>query len=70
LAAPAKKALGAGTVQARALGHHHLDTEHLLLGLLKKREDTGAKVIVAAGVHPDQLREAVLAIVEVEEAQQ
>jgi ATP-dependent Clp protease ATP-binding subunit ClpC len=57
-------------VQARALGHHHLGTEHLLLGLLKKREDTGAKVIVAAGGHPDQLREAVLAIVAVEEAQQ
>jgi ATP-dependent Clp protease ATP-binding subunit ClpC len=70
LAAPAKKALELALGEARALGHHHLGTEHLLLGLLKEGEDTGAKVIVTAGVHPDQLREAVLAIVEVEEAQQ
>jgi ATP-dependent Clp protease ATP-binding subunit ClpC len=49
--------------EALELGHHYTGTEHLLLGLLKEGEDTGAKVVVAAGVQPDELREAVLALV-------
>ncbi|MBV8993008.1 MAG: hypothetical protein JO287_04740 [Pseudonocardiales bacterium] len=63
-AAPAKKALELALCEALELGHNYIGTEHLLLGLLEEGAGTGVKAIVAAGVQPDQLREAVLVLLE------
>ena len=63
-AAPAKKALELALCEALELGHNYIGTEHLLLGLLKEGEGAGAKVVVAAGVEPEQLRKAALVLLE------
>lgn len=63
-AGPAKKALELALREALELGHNYIGTEHLLFGLLKEGEGAGAKVVVAAGVQPDQLRKAALDLLE------
>lgn len=67
-ASPAKKVLELALREALELGHNYIGTEHLLLGLLHEADGTAARVVVAAGVQPDQLREAVLALVQSVEA--
>ena len=63
-AGPAKKALEQALCEALELGHNYIGTEHLLFGLLKEGEGAGAKVVVTAGLQPDQLRKAALDLLE------
>jgi ATP-dependent Clp protease ATP-binding subunit ClpA len=42
--------------EARTLGHSHIGTEHLLLGLARETEGVAAKVLLAFGVSPEALR--------------
>jgi ATP-dependent Clp protease ATP-binding subunit ClpC len=46
----AKRALELSLEQARELGHDYIGTEHLLLGLVKEKEDVGAKALENLGV--------------------
>jgi len=56
----AKKALELSLREALRLGHDHIDTEHLLLGLIREGEGVGAQILVTLGVDLGELREAVL----------
>ena len=47
--------------EARALGHQHIDTEHLLLGLLTEGESVAIQVLTALEAETAALRQAVLA---------
>jgi hypothetical protein len=46
--------------EATALGHQHIDTGHLLLGLLAEGEGVAVKVLNALDVDTEALRETVL----------
>jgi ATP-dependent Clp protease ATP-binding subunit ClpA len=55
----AKRLLELSLRQALALGHSHIGTEHVLLGLLKEGSGTGCQVLVALGASPEELRSRV-----------
>jgi ATP-dependent Clp protease ATP-binding subunit ClpA len=55
----AKRLLELSLRQALALGHSHIGTEHVLLGLLKEGSGTGYQVVVALGASPEELRSRV-----------
>jgi ATP-dependent Clp protease ATP-binding subunit ClpC len=56
----AKKVLELGMREALNLGHNHIDTEHLLLGLLPGQEGIGTRVLSDSGIDIEALREAVI----------
>lgn len=58
--ARARRALGAATEKAQALGHSYVGTEHLLLGLQEDPESVAGKVLADAGAGPDSTAAAVL----------
>jgi Clp amino terminal domain, pathogenicity island component len=60
----AKKVLELALREALERGHNYIGTEHLLLGLLKEGEGVGMQILLAANVHPDQLRATLLERVE------
>lgn len=56
----ARKSLELTLREATALGHQHIDTGHLLLGLLAEGEDVAVKVLNRLDVDTESLRAAVL----------
>jgi len=56
----AKRALEMSLRESLQLGHQHIDTEHLLLGLIRHPEGTAPYLLEAAGLDGDQLRTAVV----------
>jgi hypothetical protein len=46
--------------EARALGHLHIGTEHLLLGLLRQEHGVAAQVLATLGVELDEARAVVV----------
>lgn len=60
--AAAKRALADAQLEAEALGHAYIGTEHLLLGLLRSRGGA-ARALEACGVSLEKVRAAVLFIV-------
>jgi ATP-dependent Clp protease ATP-binding subunit ClpA len=56
----AKRALEGSLEAAQALGHEHIGTGHVLLGLLLARKGTAATVLTELGVTPDAARPIVL----------
>jgi hypothetical protein len=50
----AKKVLELTLREGLRLGHDHIGTEHLLLGLLSREEALGAKVLIELGITKDQ----------------
>jgi len=57
LSADGKKALLFAAEEADRLGHQHVGTEHLLLGLLRVKDSVGARIVRARGVLIDEFRE-------------
>jgi excisionase family DNA binding protein len=55
----AKASIELAVQEARALGHHYVGTEHLLLGLLREDEGLGGVVLREAGVTLEQARAVV-----------
>jgi ATP-dependent Clp protease ATP-binding subunit ClpC len=55
----ARSAVELAELEARRLGHHHIGTEHLLLGLLSKGDSDEAQALKAAGASLDAAREKV-----------
>jgi ATP-dependent Clp protease ATP-binding subunit ClpC len=45
--------------EARALGHHHIGTEHLLLGLLREEEGVAARVLGSLDITVERARDHV-----------
>ena len=54
------KVLQLAQEERRRLGHPHVGTEHLLLGMLKEGEGKGAKVLVNLGLDLEMVRNRVL----------
>jgi ATP-dependent Clp protease ATP-binding subunit ClpC len=56
----AKKAIAFAAEEARNLGHEHIGTEHLLLGLLREQEGVAAQVLTILHLKLPDVRAAVL----------
>jgi ATP-dependent Clp protease ATP-binding subunit ClpC len=56
----AKKALELALREALSLGHNHIGTEHLLLGIVREDECVGAKVLLEFGADAESVRSEVL----------
>lgn len=48
--------------EARKLGHRHVGTEHLLLGLLTVEDTLAARILIGQGIKIDDMREEILAV--------
>jgi ATP-dependent Clp protease ATP-binding subunit ClpA len=59
----AKKALELSLREALAMGHNHIGTEHLLLGLMREEEGAAASILRDLEIDADTVRNAVRAIV-------
>jgi ATP-dependent Clp protease ATP-binding subunit ClpC len=57
--AEAKRVLQFAAEEAEALGHAHIGTEHLLLGLLRAEHSGAASVLAAHGARLDDIRKQV-----------
>jgi ATP-dependent Clp protease ATP-binding subunit ClpA len=62
LAASAKQAIELAVDEARALDHHYVGTEHLLLGLLRQESNPAAAEFLSHGITLQRVRAAVVAI--------
>jgi len=58
----ARKAIQYSIDEARNLKHNYMDTEHLLLGLLREQEGVAAQVLMNLGLTLEKVREEVLAL--------
>jgi ATP-dependent Clp protease ATP-binding subunit ClpC len=56
----AKRVLEVALQEVRALGHHYIGTEHILLGLLTLREGVSARILVDCNAQPDRIRAEVI----------
>src|SRR6185503_1634772 len=56
----AKKVLELAVEEAQNMGHSHVGTEHLLLGLIREEEGVAAQVLENLGLRLDVVREEVL----------
>ena len=63
----ARKVMNIASRKAQAMNHHYFGTEHILLGLTRVVEGTGAKELEQHNITPEQVREAVAELVEVGE---
>jgi len=61
LAPPMKKAVELAIDEARKLGHSHVGTEHLLLGIVRQSESIAAKLLGSLGVDLENVRHQVIA---------
>jgi ATP-dependent Clp protease ATP-binding subunit ClpC len=57
----AKKVLELSLREALQLGHHHVGTEHLLLGLIREGDGVAAQVMVKLGADLNRVRQQVIA---------
>jgi ATP-dependent Clp protease ATP-binding subunit ClpA len=56
----AKKALELSLREARHLGHGYIETEHILLGLVREREGLAARILAQRGASDQRVRNAVI----------
>ncbi len=56
----AKKVLELADREARALGHNYIDTEHILLGLIREGDGVAAQVLVKLGADLNRVRQQVI----------
>jgi ATP-dependent Clp protease ATP-binding subunit ClpA len=55
-----KKVIDYALEEARDFGHDHVDTEHLLLGLLREQEGMAAQILMSLKLQLEDVREEVL----------
>ncbi len=60
----AKRALDLSLREALQLGHHHIGTEHILLGLLRDGEGPAAQVLIELGADLRLVRQHVLGLLD------
>lgn len=56
----AKKVLVAALHEALSLGHNHIGTEHVLLGIVRENEGVPARVLLECGADDEAVREQVV----------
>lgn len=59
-----KRVLELADEESRALNHNYIGTEHLLLGLIREGEGVAARLLQANGVDLDNVREALMEVLE------
>ncbi len=64
LTAQAKKALEYALDEARRLSHSYIGTEHLLLGLLRGRDNVASSVLDNVGASPEMVRRQLLQVLQ------
>lgn len=64
----AKKVLELSLREALQLGHNHIGTEHILLGLIREGEGVAAQVLVKLGAELTRVRQAVMLVLSEESA--
>jgi len=52
-----KRVLELAVAEARRMGHHYIDTAHVLLGLMEEKDCAAVQVLQRLGVSPEQVRE-------------
>jgi ATP-dependent Clp protease ATP-binding subunit ClpC len=57
---PAKRALELSLREALSLGHNHIGTEHLLLGLVRYNQGVGPQVLLELGIDAETVRGGVI----------
>jgi ATP-dependent Clp protease ATP-binding subunit ClpA len=65
-----KKVLQLSLREAIALGHGHIGTEHILLGLIRADEGVATRVLNGLGVDPNVIRQQVIRLVSARQIQQ
>jgi len=65
-----KKVLELSLREAQRLGHDHIGTEHILLGLVRESGGVGAQILVRLGANLDRVTEQVLATVKASPAEE
>lgn len=60
----AKKVLEYAVEEARFMGHNYIGTEHLILGLLKEKDGTAAKILNGYGVYLVEARDQTLELLQ------
>jgi ATP-dependent Clp protease ATP-binding subunit ClpC len=60
----AKKVLDLALRESRALGHHYIGTEHILLGLIRQGEGVAAQVLSGLGADLDEARGQVIRLLD------
>jgi len=60
----AKRALDMSLREALQLGHHHIGTEHILLGLLREGEGPAAQVLIELGADLKLVRQQLLLLID------
>jgi len=53
---PARQCVFLAEQEVRELGHGHIGTEHILLGLAREQSGLGGRLVRKTGVTPDELR--------------
>ena len=66
----AKKVLQLSLRKAIALGHGHVGTEHLLLGLIHQDDGAATRVLNGLGVDPNTIRQQVIRLVSARQIRQ
>jgi ATP-dependent Clp protease ATP-binding subunit ClpC len=64
----AKKVLELSLREALQLGHDYIDTEHILLGLLREGGGVAVRILAALGADPSSVRRTVIGLTPAEEA--
>lgn len=55
-----KHILETAVVQARAMGHSYIGTEHLLISLIREGQSVALSIMTQAGANPKEIRESVI----------
>ena len=56
LTPPAKYVLKLAVDEARKMGHHYIDTAHLLLGLVQQKDGSAVEILTQLGLSPEVIR--------------
>jgi ATP-dependent Clp protease ATP-binding subunit ClpC len=60
LAPRAKKVLELALREALSLGHNHVETEHILLGLVRENEGTAARILLDFDADAEKIRNEII----------
>jgi tetratricopeptide (TPR) repeat protein len=60
----AKKVIEFSLRETLELGHHHIDTEHILLGLIREGDGIAAQVLIKFGANPNRIRQQVIQLLQ------
>jgi ATP-dependent Clp protease ATP-binding subunit ClpA len=58
-----KKVLELGLRECKSLGHTHIETLHLLLGLIREHEGVGARILRDANLDSARIRDTAIAMI-------